>query len=240
VVAYTREELDPALDPINTKRAWVVPLDTRESRLLLDDPGAKASAPEWSPVGERVAVVLGEPPGILVYDFPTDQGVFIQTAQGVAGIFSPDGKRFIYPKLAFGAAGATYYTHLGMVDLEAVGEQREVELSGGAESPVDDLQAAFHPDGTHLAIVRRYLDNRYTEGGQVYWLDATTLEATPLVVDPAHTHGAISFSQDGRLLLMQRYNLTARRDPPEIWLYVLPTHEMRQVVVDGFLPKFLP
>jgi len=174
-----------------------------------------------------------------LYQFETGQSAFVATQQGVPGIFSTDGNYFVYSKLAYGAADTTYYSHLAMVNLADL-TQGEVALSGDSATPIDDLQADFHPDGTHLALVRRYLDARYTQGGQLYLLDLATLEATPLVVDGMYSHGAISWSSDGHLLLFQRYNLESQRDPIEIWVYTVPTGELRQVAVDGILPQFLP
>jgi Tol biopolymer transport system component len=241
VVAYTRQELDTEFTSVNAKRAWVVDLNTLESRLLIEDETLVGFAPKWSPDGKWVAIVLATatPPGILLYEFETGQSAIVPTQQGIPGIFSTDSNYFVYSKLAYGAADTTYYSHLAMVNLADLA-QGETALSGDSATPIDDLQAAFHPDGTHLALVRRYLDERYTQGGQLYLLDLATLEATPLVVDDRYSHGGISWSSDGHLLLFQRYNLESQRDPTEIWVYTVPTGELRQAAVDGVLPRFLP
>ncbi|MBI5930044.1 MAG: PD40 domain-containing protein [Chloroflexi bacterium] len=242
VVAYTRQELAAGLNPATAKRAWVVDVNTGESRLLIDDETLVGFAPKWSPDGKWVAIVLAtaNPPGILLYEFETAQSVFVATPQGVPGVFSPDSGWYAYSKLAYGAADTTYYSHLAMINLNNLASHSEISISGETENPVDDLQAAFHPDGTKLAVVRRYLDNRYTQGGQLYLVDMTTFEATPLVVDAAYSHGAINWSKDGHLLLFQRYNLETREDPTEIWMVNITTGELEQVVADGFLPRFLP
>ncbi len=242
VVAYTRQELAAGLNPATAKRAWVVDVNTGESRLLIDDETLVGFAPKWSPDGKWVAIVLAtaNPPGILLYEFATGQSAFVSTPQGVPGIFSPDGAWFAYSKLAYGAAATTYYSHLAMINLNTLSNQAEVSISGETDNPVDDLQAAFAPDGTQLAVVRRYLDNRYTQGGQLYLLDMTTFAATPLVVEAAYSHGSINWSKDGHLVLFQRYNLATRQDPTEIWMVNSTTGELQQVVADGFLPRFLP
>ena len=242
MVAYTRQELAAGLNPATAKRAWVVDVNTGESRLLIDDETLVGFAPKWSPDGKWVAIVLAtaNPPGILLYEFATGQSAFVSTPQGVPGIFSPDGAWFAYSKLAYGAAATTYYSHLAMINLNTLSIQAEVSISGETENPVDDLQAAFAPDGTQLAVVRRYLDSRYTQGGQLYLLDMTTFAATPLVVEAAYSHGSINWSKDGHLVLFQRYNLETRQDPTEIWMVNSTTGELQQVVADGFLPRFLP
>ncbi len=236
-LAYTRRELAEDSGWENTDRVWLVDFITRRSDLLFDDLEIESRNPVWSLVDNRIGVALIRQPGILIYDFDTQDSVFISGQSGFVGTFSPDGNRLIYPVLRTGAAGVRTYTHLQMADLTT--ENNGIQLlSGPAEAPLEDMQAAFHPDGKRVAITRRYFDNRYTEGGQVYILDLQTTEAHELIFDPAYIHGSISWSADGNLLLMQRYDL--RSEHPEIWIYDMVQAELRQVFDDGYLPRFMP
>ena len=240
-IAYTRRDINVETGLAISEHVWLVDLATLETRLLFDDVTVQSRAPEWSPVGERIAVYFLNPQGIFIQDFQSGENLLIPTTQGIVGTFSPDGNRLIYPILVQGAIGEIYYTHLELAQFENLGieEPEGSQISGGREAPVEDLVAAFHPDGQRVAVTRRYLDSNYTEGTQVYLVDLTTMEAEPLIVDPDYIHGFIRWSGDGSLLLMQRYQLNSNRNEIEIWMYELQTGELSQLLNNGFAPQFL-
>jgi Tol biopolymer transport system component len=241
-LAYTRRDIDTDTGLGISEHVWLVDFATLESRLLFDDVTVESRAPQWSPVGERIAVYFLNPQGVYIQDFQSGEGLLIPTEQGIVGAFSPDGNSLVYPVLVQGALGPTYYTHLEIARFEQLGveDPEGLLLSGEREAAVEDIVAAFHPDGRHIAVSRRYLDSNYTEGTQIYLLDLTTMEAQPLVVDSAYSHGAIRWSPDGSLLLMQRYRFASNRNNTEIWMYQLQTGELTRLVNDGFAPQFLP
>lgn len=241
-LAYTRRELDPDSGWQNTDHVWLVDINTKESALLFDDLTQQSRHPLWSPVSARIGVVLNNPQGILVYDFPADQSLFIPSQQGFVGAFSPDGDRLIYPVLRVGPAVSMYFTHLEMAIFEDFSDDEvfSVPISGDPEAPVEDMAADFHPDGRTVALTRRYLDDRYTRGGQVFILDLETTQVEELIYDPRYSHGSVDWSADGNLLVMQRYDFQTMADETEIWLYEMANSEFRQIYRDGFLPEFVP
>src|SRR5690606_7727119 len=120
--------------------------------------------PKWSPSGERIAIARTYPQGILVYDFPTQKNLFINTQQGLVGAtFSPSGDRLIYPTLELNAINANFYQSLEMVNFGVFGtDDPTISLiSNNDEGAIEYIQAAFHPDGQKIAYVRRYADWRY-------------------------------------------------------------------------------
>lgn len=240
-IAYTRRDIDTETGFAISEHVWLVDFAMLESRLLFDDVTVESRAPEWSPVGERIAVYISNSQGVYVQDFRSGQGLLIPTQQGIVGTFSPDGNGLVYPVLVQGVLGPTYYTHLELARFEQLGLEAPEGLliSGTRETPVEDIVAAFHPDGQHIAISRRYLDSNYTEGTQVYLLDLATMQAEPLVVDPNYSHGYMQWSPDGSLLLMQRYNFESTRNHTEIWMYDLGTGDLKRLVDNGFSPQFL-
>lgn len=234
-IAYTRRELDEASGWSHTDRVWLVDVATGESALLFDDLEVQTHGPKWSPVGERLGVVLVNQPGILVYDFGTATSLYIPGQESFVGVFSPEGTRLVYPSLRSGAING-YYTHLQMAYLDQANAEG-VYLSGPIETPAEDRSAAFYPDGQRLAIARRYLDDRYTIGTQIYVLDMQTLQLAPLIVDSAYNHASLSWSQDGEWLLMQRFHFETQR--AEIWLYHMLDGSLQRVYDDAFLPSFI-
>jgi Tol biopolymer transport system component len=242
-ITYSRRELSVSSGRAHTSRVWVVDLATRTSKLLFDDIEFEGCCPKWAPSGVRIAIFTSNPLGVLVYDFPSNKSVFVATEQGlVGGTFAADGSRLIYPVLRLGPAGSSYYQHFQMISFDTFGEDEATDelLSGPIEAPVEDIQAAFHPDGRRVALVRRYLDSRYAIETQVYILNLTTRTVEPVTDDPHYSNGAISWSVDGNLLLMQRYTESPNQSGLSIWVYVVSTGELRMIYSDGFLPQFLP
>lgn len=234
-LAYTRRELSERSGWSHTDRVWLVDFASGQSSLLFDDLEVQTYGPKWSPVEERLGVVLVNQPGIVVYDFATETSLYIPGQESFVGVFSPDGSRLIYPALRTGAING-YYTHLQMAYLNDFNAEG-VYLSGPVETPAEDRSAAFHPDGQRVALARRYLDERYTTGTQVYILDVATLAVEPLIVDAAYNHASLSWSQDGDWLLMQRFHFEDQR--AELWLYHVTDGSLQRVYTDAFLPSFV-
>ncbi len=237
-VAYQRQEFSTAPgDAARATRAWVVDVSTAQSALLFADAQLLGADPAWSPDRRRVAVYDARAGAIRVHDLLDGSAVLLTSEPGETGLFAPDGERLIYPVLVRGALGQEFYAHLMLADLSA---QTEVSLSGEPDAPVDDGFAAWSPDGTRLVVARRYLDERYTAGKQLYTLDVATGEATPLLVDAAYTHAAPQWDASGRFVLYQRFALAETDAQPEVWVLDTHTGEARMLAQNAFLPAWLP
>ncbi len=225
-------------------RVWLLDLSTDPptDRPLFSDPQMIAYAPLWSPDGSRIAVYDNRGAGILIYDPATEDVMLIPSRHGTTGTFSPDGSRLVYPNVVIGQEGAR--THLGIANLETA----QLSLLNESTDPVDDEQAVWSPDGETLIVRRRYLDERYTPGRQLYRVDVTTGDAKPLLVDEAYYHGFIALDPSGRQLLVQRFRQEDAplggpgSEPivPEIWVYDLASEALTLVVSNAFLPQWAP
>ena len=233
-VGYTRKELDADIDNINRERAWLVDIETRQSSLLFGDDQIIGHSPLWNSTGELVALVSNNPIGILIYAYTTQDVTYIATPQNVIGTFTPDGTAFVYPQLQQGAAGGVFYAQLELVNFET---QVEIPVSGGRANPVDDIFARFNPQGTQLAVVRRYLDNRYTNGGQIVLIDMETGQVDDLLYNPQYSHGSIGWNASGTQLFFQRFDYETTA--VDIWSIDLATREPEFLVQNGMLPQFL-
>lgn len=237
-IAYERAELDPARGTgTGAPRAWLVDLATLEPRLMFEDEQALGANPVWSPDGARVAAFDATIPGVRVRDLGGGPDALIESLEGAAGIFAPDGERLLIPVLVRGALGEAFYTQLELVDL-AAGERTRV--SGDEDAPVEDAGAVWQPDGDALIVLRRYLDGRFTQGRQIYRLDLASGEAEPLVVDADYAHSAIGLDPEGTRLVYQRFPIGQPDAQPEIWTLDLTTGERALVAEDAFLPAWAP
>ncbi|GAB4424369.1 MAG: hypothetical protein Kow00106_21230 [Anaerolineae bacterium] len=233
-IAYQRQDFSAAAG--HATRVWVVDVNTAQSQLLFDDPQQVGADPLWSPDGQRIAIYDAAAGGIRVRDLQTGQETLLVSEPGDTGAFAPDGTRLVYPFLVRGALGQEFYTHLALANLNA---DTQVSLSGEQDAPVEDAFAAWSPDGTRLVLARRYLDERYTAGKQIYLLDVTTGTATPLVVNAACTHAAPQWDSSGRWIAYQRFSLDDPNAQPEIWVFDTRTGQARLLAENAFFPAWL-
>ncbi len=132
--------------------------------------------------------------------------------------------------------GPQFYTHLEIANFV---DGERVRASGSEDTPVEDSFADWSPDGETLVIARRYLDDRYTAGKQVYALDLASGEATPLVVDGQYTHAAPQWDASGRRVVYQRFDLITPDAVPEIWVTDLSTDSPTLVSANAFFPAWV-
>lgn len=241
-VAYERNEYDENLGFQGAVRVWQVDINSAQSTLLFDDTQITGHSPVFAPNGEALAMVSTNPAGILVFDYIENESLLVPSLQGVIGDFSSNSDRLIYPMLVRGALGDTFYTHLEMVDISngVTDEAERLAISGDNETPVEDTYAYWRPNSNELLVSRRYLDDRYTPGTQLYLMDFDADEVTPLVVDEAYRHGAAAWSSDGQQIAVQRFNLQEQNSRPEIWLYDIELDVIQKIAEDAYLPGFLP
>jgi Tol biopolymer transport system component len=237
-IVYQREDFNSGLGTgLSASRVWIVDLATLQTTLLFDDSQILGNDPTWSPNGRRLAVFDPSIPGIRVHDFEAQTDVIIESMQGVAGAFSPDGSKLVYPVLVRGLIGQEYYTHLEMADFETITRTR---ISGPEDTPVEDGAGVWSPDGMHLLIARRYLDERFTPGKQLYLLDVASGEVEPVVVDADYNHSGMRWDVSGQRIVFQRFPVNAPGARPEVWTYDLTTGELTQVAENAFLPDWVP
>ncbi len=236
-IAYQRQDFSAGSEgATRATRVWVVDVGTAQSHLLFDDPQRLGGDPLWSPDGQRIAIYDAAAGGIRVRNLRTGEEMFLVSEPGDTGAFAPDGTRLVYPFLVRGALGQEFYTHLALADLSA---DTQVSLSGEPDALVEDAFAAWSPDGARLALARRYLDERYTAGKQIYLLDVATGAVTPLIVDAAYTHAAPQWDSSGRWIVYQRFALNAPNAQPEVWIYDTQTGQARLLAENAFFPAWV-
>ncbi len=225
--------------PDSDVRAWVLDLSTLQTVPLLTDSRWLGKTPRWSPDGKTISLFDHNEGGIFLVDVATGSESFIQTLEDDAGQFAPAAhQQLVYRELVMAPQGAL--RRLAVADFgSAAHTLRPLPSPDGALT--DDTAALWNPDGQHLVVMRRYIDDpRATPEAQVYEVDATTGEARPLVVDPMYAHGYLSWRPDGGQLLMQRYPFDDPNGQTGIWVYDAASKALRQVAHNGFFPQWLP
>ncbi len=246
MLAYQRAE---ALGgSFGLSRIWLVDMTSSayDTVPLIADSQIVGHSPRWSGDNHTLAFYSADSsqPGILLYDLvprgdDDAQLRFIPSSHGTMGALAPNGRQVIFPELVF--RDNQFYSHLQIADLA----QREFAAFTDPDGPTDDVAAQFSPDGSMIAIARRYTDSRWTPGHQVY-LRELTAEADdwqPVAHDAAYSASYFRWDGAGARLVMQRFPLygdASKSEParPEVWVYELATGESRMIIADAYLPQW--
>jgi Tol biopolymer transport system component len=195
---------------------------------------------QWSADGNRITVYDYSNLGIVLHQFSPEFTTVIPSRYGGTGWLSPDGTQIVYPEIILSENQA--HSYLNVVNLET----QQIQPLSAPDDPVDDDLAAWSPDGKTLAIGRRYLDERYTRGKQLYLMNVEDGSIEQLLFDPAYQLGSFIWDPNGALLLLQRFpDPTVINDPtnpglPEVWTIDVNTGEPKQIAVNAFYPRWVP
>jgi Tol biopolymer transport system component len=234
---YERIELNANLPDIDrgVPRAWIVNLSDLSTAPLLPSSQLLSKAPHWSPNGTDISLYDMTAHAITIYNTVSGDRKLIPTQETDSGTFDPQGSRLIFPELRQSPEG--FFTTLTIADL-ATPEKGLKPLTSINNEPVEDRGAAWKPDGTQIAVTRRYFGK--SQGAQIYLINPDSGDEQQLVFDTNYNHGAVSWSPAGDQLVMQRYPLFATNPVPGIWVYDIETKSIAHIGKNGYLPKWLP
>lgn len=230
-------------------RIWLVNVSSqeRETVPLIADKQVVGHSPVWSADSNTVAFYSADvtQPGILIYDFfpRGDDDVqlrFIPSSHGTMGSLAPNGQQLIFPELI--RRGEQFFTHLRIADLA----QKTFAAFTDPQGPHDDVGAQWSPDGETIAFARRYTDERWTPGHQLYLrgVGAAEDDLRPVAHEARFTNSYFRWNQAGDALVMQRFPLVRAENSgdgpalPEIWVHQLASADSRKIATDAFLPQW--
>lgn len=228
-------------------RIWLLDLETSDynTRRLFEDSQVIGHSPQWSNNGERIAFYNADiaAPGVIVYDFGTggeDAPLkLVPSNYGSVGSLSPNGQFLVFPEPI--RRGDQVFTYLQLANLA---ESEFNELTP-ANAPIDDIAAQWHPNGQEIVIARRFTDERWTPGHQLYIMDVSSGEMQPLVIDERYSHGFFAWDNTGERLLMQRFPLLGEdgeantQARPEVWVYDRGTNALKLIDSNVFFPRWI-
>lgn len=248
MLAFQRSESVNGLYGLS--RIWLANMTNAEYETvpLLADSQVVGHSAVWAADGNTIAFYSADArePGILIYDFVPRAGDdaqlrFIPSSHGTMGTISPNGQQIIFPEIVF--RGDQLFTHLRIADLL----EKEFAAFTDPDGPADDANARFSPDGDTVALARRYTDNRWTPGHQLYLrsLSDENAELVPIAYDPRYNTSYFHWNGAGKRLVLQRFPLRTEdgsRDPkatPEVWVYDIESGQATRIAQDAFLPQWV-
>lgn len=246
-IAYIRSTVDPATG-YGAPRIWLSDLTNNSVRSLATDSQLIGHSPEWSLDGNTIAFYSADlaSSGIIVYNFnpqTTDEAQLslVPASSGSVGSLAPNGRSLIFPDIVF--RGDQVYNHLKIVDFSQ--NPPTFQNLTAAEDPIDDIDVQWNPNGNRVTIIRRYSDERWTRGFQLYDIELDTGELIPLLVDERYSHSAFTWDKTGENLLMQRLPLLTEDGSinslarPEIWVLNVESGNLIRIAESGYLPRWV-
>jgi Tol biopolymer transport system component len=244
-IAYERVPLNNDIGTgIGNPRIWLI--DARSGDMqtfpLINETQILGTGAVWSGDGAVIAFYDNASGGIITYRLADGQMQFVPSSFGVVGALSPNGDRIIYSEMTFDGATSTSRAYLQIADLANGVSQILTDPS----EQVDDQFSAWRPNSQQVAIGRRYMDERYTRGAQIYLIDTRTAQTTPLLIDPRYSSGFFVWDPSGEKLVMQRFQqvgddgLPYSQGTTEVWVYELTTQRLIKVDENSRNPRWLP
>ncbi len=242
MIAYQRRNLNTSLGlSAGSSRIWLLDILSNTTYPLFEEAQILGYTPTWSADGSRLAFFDSVQLGVQVYDFEGgDQPMsFVPSRYGEVGTLSPDGTKLIFPEIQ--SIGVQNQSYIQSADLD----KGIFETIVDPNEPVDDQFPTWSPDGQSVLIGRRYTDERFTIGAQVYLLDPETMAIEELIYDPGYSHSLFSWSPDSQQIAMVRFEQLQSDDPnygknaQEIWVYNMETSELTKIDDNAFAPKWV-
>ena len=223
------------------RHVLLMPLTSETEPRSVQPESQVTNSPDWSPGGlltfynqSLSAVAFLEPDS-------SQTANFVPNGLGYLGSWSPDGEYLILPEIVFpseteqqGSDQADFFSHLYRVEAATM-DVRDLSLG-----TVEDASPAYSPDGEWIAFARKFLDDRWTPGRQVWIMKSDGSRPRPLTDDPDFSHAALVWNPDSARLAYMRLSQTDPNVMPQIWMSDLDGSAQEFLVEGGYLPQWIP
>ncbi len=235
-VIYERLDFSEALTSVaDITSLWWLDTESGKTASVFQDRLLPGYSPRWSPNGAWLSYVTAGTTGLQVHNLRTGEALAAPNVAGTPAIWHPAQDVLLMTDVQ--PAGNRFLTHLMRYDL-ASGER--VDLTGETES-IEDVGAAWSPDGTRIAVVRREIhsDGR-APGNGIVLMDAAGRVIRTLAAPPNTVHQTPVWSPDGRSLLYAAYNLLEEWPEPHLRLLDVDSGAVTEIAWPGNFPAWLP
>jgi Tol biopolymer transport system component len=125
-----------------------------------------------------------------------------------------------------------FVTQLFLYDLSS-----ETLTNVNANESMENILAAWSPDGELIAVVRR--DLAIPRGDQIWLMRADGTDMQVITDAPAVLHGSLNWSPDGKNILYDLYLLDSFPLESQLEMVNIQTGEVNNLGVIGYSPKWL-
>jgi nickel/cobalt transporter (NicO) family protein len=206
---------------------WWIDITTNEEAPVFQESQLPSGNARWSPNGDWLSYAT--PEGIRLYNFENGETRLIENILGSAVLWSPNSKKILLRDVVI--RHEQFVTQLFLYDVES-----EAIINLNPNDSVENILAAWSPNGETLAVVRRDLSIR---GDQIWLMNVDGSDAKVLTNDVDSLHSNLAWSPDGKYLLYDLYQLNAFPFVSSIQIIEVKTAEVIDLGIQGFNPQWV-
>jgi Tol biopolymer transport system component len=211
-----------------TSSLWWLDTTTGATQAVFQEARLPGTNPRWSPNGEWLSYASTD--GIRLNNLTSGESRVIPNMLGAAVQWSPDGKTMLVRDVII--RDSRFVTQLFLYDLET-----GTLTNPSPEENVENILAAWSPDGKQIAVVRR--DLSIPRGDQIWLMNADGSNARAIASAPAVLHGSLNWSLDGKFLLYDLYLLDSLPLEAKLEVADVQTGETTNLGIVGYNPKWV-
>jgi Tol biopolymer transport system component len=207
---------------------WWLDVSTGKAQPVFQEARLPGTNPRWSPNGEWLSYATAG--GIRLDQLKNNESRTIPNILGAAVQWSPDSKSILLRDVVI--KHDQFVTQLFLYDL-ASGSLTNVN----ANESMENVLAAWSPDGKSIAVVRR--DLSIPRGDQIWIMRADGNDAHVLSTTPAVLHGSLNWSPDGKYILYDLYLLDSFPLQSRLEMIDLENGKITNLNVLGYNPRWV-
>lgn len=207
---------------------WWFDIATGEAQSVFQEDRLPGTNPRWSPNGEWLSYAASD--GIRLYHLASGENRIIKNTLKVAAQWSPDSKSILLRDVII--KHDQFITQLFLYDLAA-----ETITNLNPNESMENILAAWSPDGEFISVVRRDLAN--PRGDQIWIMRADGSDAHAITDAPAVLHGNLNWSPDGKYLLYDLYLLDTFPIESRLEMLNIKTGQIINPGAEGYNPKWV-
>jgi Tol biopolymer transport system component len=184
--------------------------------------------PRWSPNGEWLSYAA--PDGIRLNHLEDGESRLIPNTLGAAVQWSPNSKSILMRDVVI--KHDQFVTQLFYYDLSS-----GFLINLNANENMENVLAAWSPDGKSIAVVRR--DLSIQSGDQIWLMNVDGSEARAITNTPSVLHGSLNWSPDGKYILYDLYLLDSFPLQSQLGMINIQSGEISNLNIPGYNPKWI-
>ncbi|MCE9645376.1 MAG: hypothetical protein K8S20_05195 [Chloroflexi bacterium] len=207
---------------------WWLDLATGKAQPVFQEARLPGTNPRWSPDGKWLSYAT--PDGIRLNQLESGESRIIPNVLGAAVQWSPDSRSILLRDVII--RNDQFVTQLFLYDVAS-----QTLANVNADENMENVIAAWSPDGESIAVVRR--DLSIPRGDQIWLMRADGGDAHAITHEPAVLHGSLNWSRDGKTILYDLYLLDSFPLQSRLEMIDITTGQTTGLQSGGSNPKWL-